>query len=68
MPPKRYFQRQCFAPLGYRRGSLPMSEQAADEVLSLPIYGEMTREEQDRVIATLAAFCGGAAKPASRAA
>ncbi|RIK72761.1 MAG: transcriptional regulator [Planctomycetota bacterium] len=57
----------CFAALGYRRGDLPASEQAADDVLSLPIYGEMTAAEQDRVIAALAEFCG-AAKPAARAA
>lgn len=59
---------QCFAELGLRRGSLPASEQAADEVLSLPIYAEMTREEQDRVIGALAEFCGARAVPASRAA
>jgi dTDP-4-amino-4,6-dideoxygalactose transaminase len=51
-------RQQCFATLGYQRGSLPESEQAADEVLSLPIYGEMTRAEQDRVIEALAEFCG----------
>jgi dTDP-4-amino-4,6-dideoxygalactose transaminase len=49
---------KCFAPCGYERGSLPASEQAAEEVLSLPIYGEMTRDEQDRVIEAIAAFCG----------
>ncbi len=59
---------KCFAGLGYQRGSLPVSEQAAEEVLSLPIYPEMTRDEQDRVIAALADFCGMAAKPALRAA
>lgn len=59
---------KCFAQLGYRRGDLPASEQAAEEVVSLPIYGEMTVEEQDRVIAALAEFCGVAAKSATRAA
>ena len=59
---------KCFATLGCQRGTLPVSEQAADEVLSLPIFPEMTREEQDRVIGALAEFCGVAAKPASRAA
>ena len=46
----------CFAQLGWRRGSLPQSEQAADEVLSLPIYAELTRAEQDRVIAAVVDF------------
>jgi dTDP-4-amino-4,6-dideoxygalactose transaminase len=59
---------KCFAPLGYQRGSLPASEQAADEVLSLPIFPEMTRGEQDAVIAALAQFCGAAAADAARAA
>jgi dTDP-4-amino-4,6-dideoxygalactose transaminase len=59
---------KCFAPLGYQRGSLPASEQAADEVLSLPIFPEMTRSEQDAVIAALAQFCGAAAADAARAA
>jgi dTDP-4-amino-4,6-dideoxygalactose transaminase len=58
---------KCFAQLGYQRGSLPHSEQAAEEVLSLPIYAEMTRAEQETVIAALAEFCG-AAKPDSKAA
>jgi dTDP-4-amino-4,6-dideoxygalactose transaminase len=59
---------ECFAALGHQRGDLPACEQAADEVLSLPVFPEMTREEQDRVIAGIAEFCGVAAKPASRAA
>jgi len=58
---------KCFAALGCQRGSLPATEQAAEEVLSLPIFPEMTRQEQDRVIAALAEFCD-AAKPAMRAA
>jgi dTDP-4-amino-4,6-dideoxygalactose transaminase len=52
---------QCFAACGYQRGSLPASEQAANEVLSLPIYEMLTRAEQDRVIEAIADFCGVAA-------
>lgn len=47
---------ECFANLGYRKGDLPASEAAAREVLSLPIYGEMTAVEQEAVIAALAQF------------
>lgn len=40
----------CFAHLGYRPGALPVSEAATASVISLPIYPELTREQQDAVI------------------
>lgn len=46
----------CFAPLGYREGSLPVAERAAREVISLPIYPELTRAQQDRVIEVIRGF------------
>jgi dTDP-4-amino-4,6-dideoxygalactose transaminase len=48
----------CFSSLGYGKGSLPVSERAADEVLSLPIYPEMTCEEQDLVVQRLREILG----------
>ena len=59
---------KCFAALGCQPGSLPESERAAEEVLSLPIYPEMTRDEQDRVIGSTAEFCGVAGGSVKRAA
>lgn len=47
-------QQECFASLGWSAGSLPHTEQAAREVLSLPIYPELTASEQETVVATLA--------------
>jgi dTDP-4-amino-4,6-dideoxygalactose transaminase len=46
----------CFAHLGYKEGSLPVSEQAAHEVLSLPIYPELTRAQLDRVVDAVRGF------------
>ncbi|MEO8089995.1 MAG: DegT/DnrJ/EryC1/StrS family aminotransferase [Gemmatimonadales bacterium] len=46
----------CFAHLRYGRGSLPVTEAAMDSVLSLPIYPELTRAQQDAVIETVQSF------------
>ncbi len=46
-------QQECFRSLDYRTGSLPETERAAAEVLSLPIFPELTAEEQHAVIARL---------------
>ena len=46
----------CFRHLGYRPGSLPVTERVTDRVVSLPIYPELTVEQQDRVIATVLDF------------
>jgi dTDP-4-amino-4,6-dideoxygalactose transaminase len=44
--------------LGYARGDLPASEAWAAECLSLPLYPELSEEQQDRVIAAVRAFFG----------
>jgi dTDP-4-amino-4,6-dideoxygalactose transaminase len=49
---------ECFAELGYSAGSLPATEQAAAEVLSLPIYAELTSTGHDRTIQAIAEFLG----------
>jgi dTDP-4-amino-4,6-dideoxygalactose transaminase len=56
---------KCFAPLGRPEGSLPATEQACREVLSLPVYPELTATEQDSVIAAVAEFCEGRARTAA---
>jgi dTDP-4-amino-4,6-dideoxygalactose transaminase len=46
----------CYRDLGYQKGSFPISERAAEEVLSLPIYAELTDDQLIGVVETIAAF------------
>jgi dTDP-4-amino-4,6-dideoxygalactose transaminase len=46
----------CFGHLGYREGQLPESERASREVLSLPIFPELTEKEQGYIIAAVRDF------------
>jgi dTDP-4-amino-4,6-dideoxygalactose transaminase len=47
---------KSFAELGHTAGDFPHAEQAANEVLSLPIYPEFQPEQQDVVVAALQAW------------
>jgi dTDP-4-amino-4,6-dideoxygalactose transaminase len=43
----------AFAGLGYPDGSFPVTEQAAGEIISLPLFAEITAEQQERVALVL---------------
>ena len=51
--PKCLHEQPVFAGAGYRAGDFPVAEQAAREVLSLPMHPFLGEKDQDRVVASL---------------
>jgi dTDP-4-amino-4,6-dideoxygalactose transaminase len=45
--------------LGYRKGDMPITEKVASEVLSLPMFAELTDEQLDRVADAVRSFMKG---------
>ncbi|HIJ55595.1 MAG TPA: DegT/DnrJ/EryC1/StrS family aminotransferase [Deltaproteobacteria bacterium] len=46
----------CFSYLGYNSGDFPVAEEAAQKTLALPIYPELTVEQQEYIVDTIKAF------------
>src|SRR5262249_46784200 len=49
-------QQECFRQLGYQSGDLPEAESAARESLALPVYSELSEEQQRYVVAQVREF------------
>ncbi len=47
---------ECFAFLKYRGGDLPVSEKASNETLALPIFPELSEDQQGYVVERIKAF------------
>jgi dTDP-4-amino-4,6-dideoxygalactose transaminase len=48
---------KAFSSFGYRIGQMPIAEKASHEVLSLPVFPELTDAQQDAVVRAIADFC-----------
>jgi len=66
--PLSLHEQECFRELDYRRGDFPHSERAADETLAIPIYPELTTDQQSYVVDTIAAFCSDQSESTTKAA
>ncbi len=58
-------QQECFRDLGYRAGDFPASEEAARTVLALPIFPEITADQQARVIEACSSYLGQSVRRAA---
>lgn len=60
---------KCFAYLGHAPGAFPEAERAANETLALPIYPELTEQQLQYVVDSIASFyqTGSGAAAAARA-
>jgi dTDP-4-amino-4,6-dideoxygalactose transaminase len=54
--PVPFHLQPCFTDLGHVRGAFPHAERAAAESLAIPIYGELTADQQQAVVSAVASF------------
>jgi dTDP-4-amino-4,6-dideoxygalactose transaminase len=56
--PVPFHLQECFGNLGYRKGQFPAAEAAAGSTLALPIYGELSEDQQRYVVDSIAQIIG----------
>jgi dTDP-4-amino-4,6-dideoxygalactose transaminase len=49
-------EQECFAYLNYKKGDFPVAEKAAEEVLAIPIYPELTPAQKNYIVETISGF------------
>jgi dTDP-4-amino-4,6-dideoxygalactose transaminase len=54
--PVPFHLQPCFQYLGHRPGAFPNAERDATQSLAIPIYGELTVDQQQRVVSAIAEF------------
>jgi len=57
--PVPFHLQECFANLNYKKGDFPLSEQAGDTSIALPIYPELSPEQQKFVVEKIKEFISG---------
>jgi dTDP-4-amino-4,6-dideoxygalactose transaminase len=54
--PVPFHLQPCFSNLGFRQGAFPHAERAAQESLAIPVYGELTLDQQEAVVSAIGQF------------
>jgi len=50
---------KCFKYLGYKKGDFPESEKASRQILAIPVYPDLTKDEMDYIINSIKEFMHG---------
>jgi dTDP-4-amino-4,6-dideoxygalactose transaminase len=49
---------KAYEHLGYKKGAFPLTERVASEIVSLPMFPQLTRDQQDEVACRVSEFVG----------
>jgi dTDP-4-amino-4,6-dideoxygalactose transaminase len=55
-------QQKAYAHLGYKKGDFPVTDKVAPEIVSLPMFPNLTAEQQEHVVKALASFVASTSK------